>query len=179
MLMTNSMLVMETLSTGVAGYREGSKIITPYILRLYSGRVPTRDQLRALAALGVNDAHYPMTNMDTLALTTLGGKLVLSIIQTSAVLPVIVDPEKFTVNFSAITDQSASLQDDATTWGFLAIFPRTASNTFTSWQSRVLISFTVGDENSNADLKIQGGFIPKGSNWKPNDFEISLTGGIK
>jgi hypothetical protein len=42
-----------------------------------------------------------------------------------------------------------------------------------------VVLFATAYENSDADVKIKGGFIPKGTNWKINDFEISLTGGIK
>ena len=79
--------------------------------------------------------------------------------------------------FASVFPSSALLR--AATWGLIGLFPRNMPSNINGWQPRMLLYFTVGDENSDADVKIKGGFIPKGTNWKINDFEISLTGGIK
>jgi hypothetical protein len=97
----------------------------------------------------------------------------------SQVLPIEVGPELIAFKFSAIADQAASSLDDAPTWGLLGFWPRYAPATHTSWQPRALLYFTIGDQNSGEDMLIQGGVIPKGTMWKPNDIVLTLTGAIK
>lgn len=94
-------------------------------------------------------------------------------------LPIEWDAERIAFKFGSISDQAASAQDDAPTWGLLGFWPRVASSTHSNWQLRSLLYFTVGDQNSGEDMLIQGGVIPKGTMWKPNDIVLTLAGAIK
>ncbi len=112
--------------------------------------------------------------------TALGGKTVLSMFNMNQVLPIEWDAERIAFKFGSITDQAASALDDAPTWGLLGFWPRQVSASYHNlWQLRSLLYFTVGDQNSGEDMLIQGGVIPKGTMWKPNDIVLTLTGAIK
>ncbi len=177
MLMTSTTLEFEMLASSVVNTLIGDKFFSPYVLRLGSGQRPTKEQIQALRYISSYTSYYNMTNIDTL--TSSLGKAVITWVQPNASLPVYLDHDKISLKFTQITDQSASLQNDPPTWGLIGLFPSYTTSFITGWQPGMLLYFTVGDENSDADVKIKGGFIPKGTNWKINDFEISLTGGIK
>lgn len=177
MLMTSTTLEFEMLASNVVSALSGDKFLTPYFVRLGSGQRPTKEQIQALRYMDSYDSYYKMTNLDTL--TSSLGKAVITLVQVNAYLPVYLDHDKISLKFTQTVDQSASLQNDPPTWGLIGLFPSYATTSINAWQTRMLLYFTVGDENSDADVKIKGGFIPKGTNWKINDFEISLTGGIK
>lgn len=177
MLMTSTTLEFEMLASNVVSALSGDKFLSPYFVRLGSGQRPTREQIQALRYMDIYDSFYAMTNIETL--TSSLGKAVITLVQSSASLPVYLDHDKISLKFTQTVEQSASLQNDPPTWGLIGLFPRNVPSNVRGWQPRMLLYFTVGDENSDADVKIKGGFIPKGTNWKINDFEISLTGGIK
>lgn len=176
MLMTSTTLEFEMLAINVVSALAGDKFVSPYFVRLGSGQRPTKEQIQALRYLDTYDSFYAMTNIETL--TSSLGKAVITLVQTSASLPVYLNHDKISLKFTQTVEQSASLQNDPPTWGLIGLFPRNAPSNVSGWQPRMLLYFTVGDENSDADVKIKGGFIPRGTNWKINDFEISLTGGI-
>lgn len=177
MLMTSTTLEFEMLASNVVSALAGDKFLSPYFIRLGSGQRPTKEQIQAFRQMNTYDSYYHMTTLETLTSTL--GKAVITLVQQNAYLPVYIDHDKISLKFTQVTDQSASLQNDPPTWGLIGLFPRTMGTVPNTWQTRLLLYFTVGDENSDADVKIKGGFIPQGTNWKINDFEISLTGGIK
>lgn len=182
MMVTSSMLMFEALSDHIAGQMNGVNEPSPFALRIFSGTRPTKAQLQALvtnAGSGYsNDCYYDTTKVAAL-MTTLTAKEILSMVNQSAVLNVDMAPNRILVPFSAITDSAVSLQDDAPTWGMVMLWARSTSAAFASWQGRTILYFTVGDQNSNADMKIQGGVIPKGSTWKPNDIVLNVSGAIQ
>lgn len=177
MLMTSTTLEFEAIAAPMVGSLGGDKFMSPYFIRLGSGQRPTRDQIQALRTLYHSDSYYSMATIDTL--TDSLGKAVISLVQSTDTLPVYIDHDKISLKFTQNIDQSISTRNDPPTWGLIGIFPRNSASSIPGWQTRMLLYFTVGDENSDADVKIKGGFIPQGTNWKINDFEISLTGGIK
>lgn len=175
MLATTSMNIIDALSPSAIDNNANG--FSEYILYLCSGNRPTSAQLDSLIANLGYESYYGW-NLASL-LTPLGGKTVLSMFNQSQVLPIEVGPELIEFKFSAIPDQAASQFDDAPTWGLLGFWPRYTSGTPSNWQLRSLLYFTVGDQNSGEDMLIQGGVIPKGTMWKPNDIVLTLTGAIK
>ena len=175
MLATTSMNIIDALSPNAID--SSANGLSEYILYLCSGNRPTSAQLDSLIANLGYESYYGW-NLASL-LTPLGGKTVLSMFNQIQVLPIEVDPERIAFKFSANADQAASALDDAPTWGLLGFWPRIASSTHSNWQPRALLYFTIGDQNSGEDMLIQGGVIPKGTMWKPNDIVLTLTGAIK
>lgn len=175
MLVTTSMNLMDALSPNAVNKMQAGA--TEYVMYIASGNRPTPAQIDALIQ---NLGYESFYNWNLAALiTSLGGKTILPLINTNPVLPVEWDAERIAFKFSAITDQAASQFDDAPTWGILGFWPRYVSGTHSNWQLRSLLYFTIGDQNSGEDMLIQGGVIPKGVMWKPNDIVLTLTGGIK
>ena len=176
MLSTISMNVIDALSPNVV-----TKLVagtTEYSMYLFSGNRPTPAQLDTLIA-NIGYESYYVWNLASLV-SSLGSKQVLYIGNVSAVLPVEWDAERIAFKFSAIPDQAASLLDDAPTWGLLGVMPRyVTASAVNQWQLRAMLYFTIGDQNSGEDMLIQGGVIPKGTMWKPNDIVLTLTGAIK
>lgn len=181
MMVTSSFLLMEMLSDTAFGAIGANNEPSTYALALFSGNRPTKAQLQALAVdLGSGysyEAYYDTTKVAAL-LTALTGKTVISMVNQTAALPVEWGAGRITLPFSSISDSTVSLQDDLPTWGMVQLYARSTSANFTSWQGRVMLYFTVGDQNSAADLKIQGGVIPKTSTWKPNDIVLNVSGAI-
>ena len=176
MLATTSMNIIDSLSPSAIDSSING--LGEYILYLCSGNRPTSAQFDSLIAnLGYYEACYGWGLASLL--TPLGGKTVLSMFNQSQVLPIEVGPERIEFKFSAIPDQAASAQDDAPTWGLLGFWSRESPSTPVNWQLRSLLYFTIGDQNSGEDMLIQGGVIPKGTMWKPNDIVLTLTGAIK
>lgn len=183
MLVTSSFLMMEHLTTGMSGNMNGTSEASAYAFGLFSGNRPTKAQLRNFC---VNDGGtyknvcYYRTNI-TLAnlLTALAGKTVIDQVNQNAVLKTSLTPDRLVIPFSELPDKTVSLQDDAPTWGILMLHTASGSASINSWVSRAMIYFTVGDENSDADMKIQGGTIPKGQSWKPNDMALTITGNVQ
>lgn len=182
MLMTSSMTLIESLASDVAATDTGkTTLISAYGVQLLSGPRPTKAQIQAsIYTYAGNDVVYYGTLLTNLQ-AQLGGKLVINMSNPALVLPVTWTHDRFSLAFSEITDQTASLQDDAPTWGLIYLFHKggAAAGALSIWTPRVLLYFTVGDENSDADMKIKGGFIPKGTPWRINDVDITITGGIK
>ena len=173
MLSTTSMNIIDGFSpNALAKLMTGS---TEYIMYLCSGNRPTPAQLDTLIQNLGYESYYAWSLASIL--TPLGGKTVLALLNSSPVLPMEWDAERIAFKFSAIQDQAASLENDAPTWGLLGFWPRFVSGS--NWQPRALLYFTIGDQNSGEDMLIQGGVIPKGTMWKPNDIVLTLTGAIK
>ena len=175
MLATTSMNIIDSLSPhAVAKMLTGA---TEYGMYLCSGNRPTPAQIDTLI---VNRGYESYYSWSLAALVSaLGSKTVLYIGNLNQILPVEWDAERIAFKFSAIQDQAASLLDDAPTWGLLGFFPSFTHSTHAYWQLRSLLYFTIGDQNSGEDMLIQGGVIPKGTMWKPNDIVLTLTGAIK
>lgn len=175
MLVTTSMNVLDALSPdAVNRTKQGS---SEYIMYLCSGNRPNAAHIDALIQNLGYESFYNWSLPPLI--TSLGGKTVLALVNTNQVLPIQWDAERIAFKFSAIADQAPSKFDDAPTWGLLGFWPRYVSSAHTEWQLRSLLYFTVGDQNSGEDMLIQGGVIPKGVMWKPNDIVLTLTGGIK
>lgn len=175
MLVTTSMNILDSLSPSAAG--KATQGVSEYIMYICSGNRPTPAQIDALIQNLGSESFYNWSLPPLV--TSLGGKAVLSLVNTNAVLPIEWDSDRVAFKFSALADQAVSLYDDAPTWGLLGFWPRYVSGTQTNWQLRSLLYFTIGDQNSGEDMLIQGGVIPKGVMWKPNDIVLTLTGGIK
>lgn len=175
MLVTTSMNYMDALSPdAVSKMKLGG---SEYIMYLFSGNRPSTAHIDALISNLGYDSYYRWDLATTLA--ALGSKTVLALVNTNPALPIEWDAERIAFKFSAITDQAPSQFDDAPTWGLLGFWPRFVSSVQANWQFRTLLYFTVGDQNSGEDMLIQGGVIPKGTMWKPNDIVLTLTGAIK
>ena len=175
MLVTTSMNVLDALSPyAVNRTKLGS---SEYMMYLASGNRPSPAQIDTLIQNLTYESFYNWAL--TPIYTALGGKTVLALVNASQVLPIEWDAERIAFKFSAIADQAASSLNDAPTWGLLGFWPRTVSGTQAGWQFSSLLYFTVGDQNSGEDMLIQGGVIPKGTMWKPNDIVLTLTGAIK
>lgn len=175
MLVTTSMNYMDALSpNAVSKMQQG---VTEYIMYIASGNRPTPAQIDTLIQ---NLGYESFYNWNLASIyPSLGSKTVLALLNTNPVLPIEWDAERIAFKFSAIQDQAASALDDAPTWGLLGFWPRYVSGTHSNWQLRSLLYFTIGDQNSGEDMLIQGGVIPKGTMWKPNDIVLTLTGAIK
>ena len=166
MLISSAMNIYEL--TGSA-----RKASTDWAIVLASGNRPTSAQLRNLI-YGVYGFYSSGTSLSSL-ITAGAGKTILRMV-TTAVAVTELTPSKFAIKLGDVAAKAVSLQNDAPTWGILYFDMRLIEATdFQGWRA---IYFTVGDENSNADMKIQGGYIPKGSEWKPNDITINFAGVI-
>lgn len=175
MLVTTSMNVMDALSPDAVNKTKlGS---SEYIMYLASGNRPSPEHIDSLIQNLSSESFYNWSL--TPIFTALGCKTVLALVNTNPVLPIEWDAERIAFKFGSITDQGASAHDDAPTWGLLGFWPRNVSHIHTDWQLRSLLYFTIGDQNSGEDMLIQGGVIPKGTKWKPNDIVLTLTGAIK
>jgi hypothetical protein len=149
------------------------KANTDWGLVLASGNRPTSAQLRSLIYGGYG--FYSSDAVLTSLISTGGGKTILRMV-SSALAATELTSAKLAIKLGDVAAKGVSLQNDAPTWGILFFDLRSAGSTdFQGWRA---IYFTVGDENSNADMKIQGGIIPKGSEWKPNDITINFAGVI-
>jgi len=164
-LTTNSMLVYEMLM-------DRSRTNSFWGIVLFSGTRPTSEKLREMV-YGAYQRYRSDVSFLNGVLSSLGGKIVLR--QYAGAGAVDITDEKVWLKLSQTQVKCVSLLDDAPTWGIVHFDCATNSDDFTG---RRAVYFTVGDENSNADMKIQGGFIPKGSEWKPNDITINFAGGI-
>lgn len=176
MLATTSMNIIDALSPNAID--NSANGLSEYIMYLASGNRPSQAQIDSLIQNQGYESFYWWRL--TPIYTELGGKTVLALVNLNPALPIEWDAERIAFKFSAIADQAASSLDDAPTWGLLGFWPRNVSSaTHTAWQLRSLLYFTVGDQNSGEDMLIQGGVIPKGTMWKPNDIVLTLTGAIK
>lgn len=176
MLVTTSMNVLDALSADAVNKTKQGK--SEYIMYLASGNRPSPAHIDSLIQNLTYESFYNWAL--TPIYTALGCKTVLSLVNTNPVLPIEWGAERIAFKFSAIADQAASSLDDAPTWGLLGFWPRNVSAAYhNDWQLRSLLYFTVGDQNSGEDMLIQGGVIPKGTMWKPNDIVLTLTGAIK
>lgn len=175
MLVTTSMNVLDSLSPNAVNRAPTG--MSEYIMSINSGPRPSQAQLDALIQNLGTESMYNW-NVPTLV-TQLTGKTIISMMNTSATLPIEWDAERVAFKFSALQDQAASQFDDAPTWGLLGFWPRYVSGMPTNWQLRSMLYFTIGDQNSGEDMLIQGGVIPKGTMWKPNDIVLTLTGAVK
>ena len=182
MLVTSSFLMMEHLTNGMSTNMNGATEGSTYALGLFSGARPTKAQLQNLC---VNDGgtyknvcYYRTLNTLNTLLTALAGKIVIDMVNQNISIRLNLTPDRLLIPFSELADKVNSLQDDAPTWGLLMLHSAAASASITNWVSRAMIYFTVGDQNSNADMKIQGGFIPKGQSWKPNDMALNISGNV-
>lgn len=166
MLVSSAMNIYElTASARVAN--------TTWGLVLASGNRPTSAQLRGLiyGGYGFYASDAPLGSI----ITAVGGKAILRMMST-VVAATELTPTKMTFKLGDVAAKGVSLQNDAPTWGILYFDMR--STGYTDFQGWRAVYFTIGDENSSADMKIQGGIIPKGSEWKPNDITINFAGVI-
>lgn len=180
MFMSSSMVLLESLAANIGSTLTGDRdFVTPYVFRMFSGARPTMDQIRALSVTSGGAATYVMSGLPAL-LTALGAKSIITQINSGSSLPVSWSPDAIKMKFNDMVTTTTSLQDDPPTWGLIYLFPGAAHATIPeNWTTRTLLYFTVGDQSSLADVKIKGGIIPKGSAWKPNNFEIAITGAVK
>lgn len=181
MLMTSSMLVHETVATNVANRYQSSGpalLLTPYVLRLFSGPRPTKSQIRDLVAATTSEARYAMARVPAL-LTALGGKVVTSAGNTVGSLPVRWTPNQIKVELSSVVEQATSLQNDPPTWGLVYMFPYTVNANPDLWEATMLLYFTVGAD-LDADMMLPSAVIPKDSLWKSDvDLVMDISGGIQ
>lgn len=144
---------------------------TTWALIMVSGNRPTSAQLRGLIYGGYG--FYMSDGGFHTMVASLGGKQVLRLLSLNTVATEL-STSKLTFKLGEVASKGLSLQNDAPTWGIFYFDMRTTGLTdFQGWKA---VYFTVGDENSNADMKIQGGIIPKDSEWKPNDITINFAG---
>lgn len=175
MLVTTSMNLLDSLSpNAIANAPSGS---SQYIMYLFSGNRPSTEQIDTLIRNLGYESYYSWGFAPILSAR--GGKTVLALVNGNPALPIEWDAERIAFKFGAIADQAASQFDDAPTWGVLGFCPRFVAGQQIDWHMRSLLYFTIGDQNSGEDMLIQGGVIPKGTMWKPNDIVLTLTGGIK
>lgn len=165
MLTTNSMLIYEMLM-------DRSRTNSFWGIVMFSGTRPTSEKLRDMTYLGFARYRSDVSFLSGF-LSPLNGKIVLR--QYAGGGAIDITDEKIVMKLSQTQFKCVSLLDDAPTWGVVHFDCIAATDDFTG---RRAVYFTVGDENSNADMKIQGGFIPKGSEWKPNDITINFAGVI-
>lgn len=140
---------------------------------LVSGARPTSDQLRNnLVAAGTLPRYRSdLASLNTFA-GTLGGRVTLRMYSGITAVTELSETQ-YKVRTGEVAAKGVSLFSDPPTWGMLHVDLVANIDAF---QGRRAIYFTVGDQNSDADVKIQGGYIPKGSEWKPNDFTINFAG---
>lgn len=165
MLTSNSMLIYEMIA-------DRSKTSSWWGMALFSGARPTSEKLRDMTYTTYQRYRSDVAFLNGF-IADLGGKIVLRMYGGGGNIEV--TDEKVIARLSLSTAKGTSLLSDVPTWGVMHFDCVTNGDDF---QGRRMIYFTVGDENSNADMKIQGGFIPKGSEWKPNDITINFAGVI-
>jgi hypothetical protein len=163
MIVSSAMLLAELVSNRTQN--------PTWAMILASGNRPTPTQLRSLIYGGYG--FYVSDGTFSNLVTAVGGKQVIRFVSLNPVTTELT-PQKLTFKLSEVVAKGSSLQNDPPTWGILYFDMRsTGAADFQGWRA---VYFTVGDENSNADMKIQGGFIPKDSEWKPNDITINFAG---
>ena len=148
-----------------------------FSLSLFSGPRPTERQLQQMTLTGATqDARYlnrgvPAASLNLVSPTT---KQIIFLLTSDKAVTTLVTPQQFELRMSESSSSMISADSAPPTWGY--VLPNIQSPDY-SYSPR-MIYFTVGDESSDADMKIQGGYIPKGREWKPNDLIMSITGGI-
>lgn len=140
-------------------------------LVLVSGTRPTSDQLRNLVYGAFQRYRSDLAFLNAFA-GSLGGKVTLRMYSGITAVTELSETQ-YKVRTGEVAAKGVSLFSDPPTWGMLHVDLVANSDAFEGHRA---IYFTVGDENSDADVKIQGGYIPKGSEWKPNDFTINFAG---
>lgn len=158
-----------------AGAGRAPSYLTNFGLYLFSGNLPTNDQLRKFFASGqpANLSAGPISTY----ISEIQGAVVLRMYSTALQLPVETSGDGIKIKFSLSAAVGTSLLDTPPTHGILIYDCSTLHDTAMVGYRGV--EFSVGDENSNADMRIMGGFIPKGAVWKPNDININFSGFAK
>lgn len=181
MIASASMHIFEMMITGTGSGDQNRNTAgvfsTAASVRLFSGQRPTAEQIASLTVASTTESVYTMSKLPAL-LTTLGSVVTLTNTFTAANLPVGMAPNKITIGLSQLAGMS-SQSDLAPTWGLIYLFPKTSNVSPDSWVANALLYFTVGGTGSGADLIIPGGVIPRYNLWKPDDFEITLTGTVQ
>ena len=148
-----------------------------FSLSLFSGARPTERQLQQLTmTTTTQDARYlnrlfPDAALKAISPTT---AQIIFLLASDKAVTTLITPQQLDLKMSESSSSMVSAADTPPTWGYVLLNVTTPDYSY----SPRMIYFTVGDENSNADMKIQGGFIPKGREWKPNDLIMSITGSI-
>lgn len=148
-----------------------------FSLSLFSGPRPTERQLQQMTLTGATqDARYlnrafPAASLNLVSPTT---KQIIFLLTSDKAVTTLVTPQQFELRMSESSSSMISADSAPPTWGY--VLPNILSPDYA--YSPRMIYFTVGDESSDADMRIQGGFIPKGREWKPNDLIMAITGGI-
>lgn len=149
--------------------------LTNFGLYLFSGNVPSSDRLRKLFSTGYA-VSFSIGDVNTY-LADIQGAAVLRMYSSVKQLPIEASTDAVKIKFSLCPVVGTSLLDTPPTHGIL-LYDCSAVHDTSMYGYRG-IEFSVGDENSDADMRIMGGFIPKDAQWKPNDITINFAGYAK
>lgn len=153
----------------------GPNYLTSFGLYMFSGNIPTNDQLRKFFSTGQVASLSPAAVSSYI--NEIQGAVVMRMLSTANQLPIETSGDGIKIKFSLSAAVGTSLLDTPPTHGIL-IYDCSALHD-TAMSGYRGIEFSVGDENSDADMRIMGGFIPKGAVWKPNDININFAGFAK
>ena len=136
---------------------------------LYSGPVPTKEQLRSVVG--------GSGNIDLQALRELSvGRTLLGMIPNfTAAVNAYVSGGQLVIPFSAASLRVTPIVEGTPTWFLYATASSAVTNAETgSAQLYMPIVGTVGDENSSADMIIVGGNLLTGVNYQLMDIKLNL-----
>lgn len=148
-----------------------------FSLSLFSGPRPTERQLQVLTLTGATqDARYlnrlfPAASLSPISASTIQ---IIFLLASDKAVTTLVTPQQIELRMSESSSSMIAADSAPPTWGYVLLNVVSPDYSY----SPRMIYFTVGDESSDADMRIQGGFIPKGREWKPNDLIMTITGGI-
>lgn len=159
----------------LGGANRSGNYLTNFGLYLFSGNIPTNDQLRKLFT-STQSANLSSGPINTY-LSDINGAVVMRMYSSTVQLPIETTGEGIKIKFALSAALGTSLLDTPPTHGILVYDCTTLHDT--AMVGYRAIEFSIGDENSDADMRIMGGFIPKGAVWKPNDININFAGFAK
>lgn len=165
---------LQAMTALVSRFQPGATSNAAYIhIGLFSGEPPTDDKLMSIIGGASSAATWPSTTL-TPSENFLGD------VALGSITPVMdFDNNILVLPFSAQANQITIAKSDIPTWFILRV--STTGNAADNWTGFsasapvwAVVAGTVGDENSNADMKILGGAVTAGQPVRIADMRIKL-----
>ena len=142
-------------------------------LAMYSGPQPQRSTYEYNNDVRSGASIYNAHNVTIAS----GGKKILALNGWGTPVVMVATDKRLEFKFSQAQVVGVSLDATPPTWALLMLGPLTAGNLSSNdAYTNTGIFLTVGDENSDADIKIVGGKIPVGQKFSLNDVTVNLAG---
>ena len=141
-------------------------------LAMYSGPIPARSTYEYKNSARSGASIYEAAR----AAVAAGGKRILVLDGAASPVALAVSVQQLEFKFSQTHVVGVSLDATPPTWALLMMGGLAGGLAYPDMYSNTGIFLTVGDENSDADIKIVGGKIPVGQKFSLNDVTVNLAG---